>query len=45
MINGKRFSLAKPHCVTHARFMQRGIMYITLKLLGPQADYMNYSES
>ena len=24
-----------PHCVSHARFMQRGIMYITLKLLGP----------
>ena len=35
MINGKEFILAKPHCVSHARFMQRGIMYITLKLLGP----------
>ena len=38
MINGKDFSLAKPHCVSHARFMQRGIMYITLQLLGPQTD-------
>ena len=45
MINGKEFILAKPHCVSHARFMQRGIMYITLELLGPQADYMNYTES
>ena len=35
MINGKEFSVAKPHCVSLARFMQRGIMYITLKLLGP----------
>ena len=33
-----------PHCVSHARFMQRGINYITLQLLGHQADYMNYSE-
>ena len=45
MINCEEISLAKPHCVSHTRFMQRGIMYITLKLLGPQADYMNYSES
>ena len=34
MMNGND-ELAKPHCVSHARFMQRGIMYITLKLLGP----------
>ena len=31
--------------MSHARFMQRGIMYITLQLLGPQADYMNYTEN
>ena len=43
-INGKEFRLAKPHCVSHARFMQRGLYYLTLYLLGPQADYMNYSE-
>ena len=45
MINDKEFSLAKPHCVSHARFMQRGINYITLQLHGHQADYMNYTES
>ena len=45
MINDKEFSLAKPHCVSHARFMQRGINYITLQLLGHQADYMNYTQS
>ena len=43
-INGKRFRVSLPHGVSHARFMQRGLYYITLQLLGTQADYMNYSE-
>ena len=45
MINDKEFSLAKPHCVSHTMFMQRGTNYITLKLFGHQADYMNYTQS
>ena len=42
-INGKEFKIGKPHCVSHARFMQRGLYYLTLFLLGPQAAYMNYT--
>ena len=45
VINGKEFKLSKPHNVSHARFMQRGLYYLTLKILGDQASYMNYTEA
>ena len=43
-INGKTFKFDKPHSVSHARFMQRGLYYLTLGLLGDQAAYMNYTD-
>ena len=45
VINGKEFHLSKPHNVSHARFMQRGLYYVTLQILGDQASYMNYTEA
>ena len=43
-INGKQFKFRLPHKVSHARFMQRGLNYIPLQMLGNQADYMKMSE-
>ena len=43
-IRGKQFKFSLPHNISHARFMQRGLNYLTLDLLDKQADYMNYSE-
>ena len=43
-INGKQFKFRLPHKVSHARFMQRGLNYIPLQMLGEQADYMKLSE-
>ena len=43
-INGKQFKFRLPHKVSHARFMQRGLNYIPLRMLGNQADYMKMSE-
>ena len=43
-IKGKQYKIPKPHKVSHARFMQRGLNYIPLKMLGDQADYMRLSE-
>ena len=43
-IRGKQFKFSLPHNISHARFMQQGLNYVTLDLLDKQADYMNYSE-
>ena len=43
-INGKPFRFGLPRKVSHARFMQRGLNYIPLQMLGEQADYMQLSE-
>ena len=42
-IRGQRFQFSLPHNISHARFMQRALNYITLELLDNQADYMNYT--
>ena len=44
IINGKPFRFGLPCKVSHARFMQRGLNYIPLQMLGEQADYMQLSE-
>ena len=44
IINGKPFRFGLPHKVSHARFMQRGLNYIPMRMLGNQADYMKLSE-
>ena len=41
---GKPYKIPKPHKVSHARFMQRGLNYLPMKMLGVQADYMRLSE-
>ena len=43
-INGKTLKFYKPHGVSQAIFMHRGLYYLTLGLLGDQASYMNYNE-
>ena len=43
-IKGQQFQVSLPHNISHARFMQRSLNYITLELLDQQADYMNYTE-
>ena len=43
VIRGQRFQFSLPHNISHARFMQRALNYITLELLDNQADYMNYT--
>jgi len=43
-INGKPFRFGLPRKVSHARFMQRGLNYIPLQMLGEQADFMKLSE-
>ena len=43
-VRGKKFQISLPHNISHARFMQRGLNYITLELLDEQADYMNYTQ-
>ena len=44
IINGKPFRFGLPRKVSHARFMQRGLNYIPLQMLGEQADYMKLSQ-
>ena len=36
-VRGKKFQISLPHNISHARFMQRGLNYITLELLDEQA--------
>ena len=43
-IKGKQYKIPKPHKVSHARFMQRGLNYLPMKMLGVQVDYMRLSE-
>ena len=39
------FKFSLPHNISHERFMQHGLNYVTLDLLlDEQADYMNYTE-
>ena len=42
-IGGQKFQFSLPHNISHARFMQRALNYITLELLDTQVDYMNYT--
>ena len=39
------FRFRKPAAVSHARFMQRALNYISIKLLGPLVKYMEMSTS
>ena len=43
-IRGKDLAFSLPHNISHTRFMQRGLNYVTLELLDKQADYMSYSD-